>query len=331
MRNAIRIGSIAIALVVSACGAPGAEPDETTSTAGAETATTRPATTTTQATTTTTQVVVDPEFQALMVSIEEGQSALISGRLEGSIEITGLDETEAGLSEASILFNSAFDTVTGDASFSIDMSSMAGAIEVDETDPFAGMAEAFLGEMEFRQIGDRVYVKFPFFTAMFGAETDWVSMPAEEGDDFTSGFETVPSDPHEILEAYEGAEATIENLGAETVNGVQTTHYVITLNTDAMDLSEAERAELEQSGLFAEGIIPMDIWISDDGYLVRLRFEIDGTGIDAPPDEAFERMTLRYDLLDINGDVVIEPPPASEVTDVEDLEGLGFDLEGTTP
>jgi hypothetical protein len=37
-------------------------------------------------------------------------------------------------------------------------------------------------------------------------------------------------------------------------------------------------------------------------------------------------MTMRYDVFDVNDSLVIEAPPASDVTPVEDLEGaFGFD------
>lgn len=332
LRRELTVALVGLALIVSACGSPTVDSDETTTTSAEATTTTDSTTSTTSRATTTTQATTttesgSSELAAFMSTLQSGEQ-VTSGRMEGSIEMTGLDETTAGVSEVTILFSTAFDTVTGNSSFLMDMSSMAGAIQTEEDDPFAGMAEAFLGEMEFRQVGDRVYLKFPLFTSMFGAETEWVSMPAEEGDDFTSSFETMPSDPNEVLEAYEGAEATIEDLGSETVNGVQATHYRISLNTEAMDLTDAERAELEASGLFANGVIPMDIWVSDAGYMVRLLMEIDGSGIDAPPEEQFEKMTLRYDMVDINGDVVIEAPPASEVTDMEDLEGSFFQPEG---
>lgn len=333
MRNPVRVALIGLALVLSACGAPEVGSETSTTATGAEQTTSVPATTTTAPdTTTTTQATTTTRAEsselAAFMSTLQSDTEITSGRMEGSIEMTGLDVAEAGISEATILFSTAFDTVTGNSSFLMDMSSMAGAIETDDEDPLAGMADAFLGEMEFRQIGDRVYLRFPLFTSMFGAQTDWVSMPAEESDDFTTTFETMPSDPNEILDAYEGADATIEDLGTETVNGVQATHYRISLDTEGMDLTEAERAELEASGLFADGLIPMDIWVSEEGYMVRMVMEIDGSGIDAPPGEQFERMTLRYDMTDINGEVVIEPPPASEVTDIEDLEG-GF--LGTLP
>lgn len=338
MKNRIQIGLVCAALLLAACGAPVAETEETTTTSASvdttqavETTTTAPPATTTTPAPTTTTGVADSEVATLMASLQESNSSLSSARIEGTIEMTGVNEEATGLSEMVILFSTAFDATTGDSSFLIDMSSLADSADIQELEgseePFAGLAAAFLGAMEFRQIGDRVFMKFPFFIAMFGAETDWVSMPAEEGDEFTSTFETVPSNPTEILEAYESAAATLENLGVEMVNGVEATHYRIRLNPEEMEMTPEERAELEASGLFADGIIPMDIWVSEEGYTVRMILEIDGTGLDAPPEEEFETMRMQYDLLDINQDIVIEPPPASEVTDIENLEGSFFGFE----
>jgi hypothetical protein len=56
--------------------------------------------------------------------------------------------------------------------------------------------------------------------------------------------------------------------------------------------------------------------------------EIDGSDAESP-DEEFETMKLSFDMYDINGPVVIEEPPASEVTAVEDLELGEFDFEFT--
>ena len=324
-----------VALPIAACGAPVAE-EAATTTEPTVTTSTPAATTTTQATTTTTEATTTTESATselgrLLESLQKPEAELTSARIEGSIEMRGMNEEATGLSEIVILFSTAFDNASGDASFLMDMSSLADAVDLQDLensdDPFAGMASAFLGEIEFRRINDRVFLKFPFFTAMFGAETDWISMPADEGDQFTNSFETVPSDPNEILEAYESAAGSVENLGTETVNGVNTTHYRISLNAEEMELTAEERAELEASGLFADGIIPMDIWVSDEGYTIRMVLEIDGTGIDAPPEEQFETMRMVYDMFDVNQPIVIEPPPASEVTEIEDLDGsfFGFD------
>ncbi len=334
----------AIALLAAACGAappttsteaaqPASAADEapastTTTTADAATATTTTttgATTTSEATTTTmspTTTAGSSEF-ALFQEALEASAEVTSGRMEGLIEITGLDPAQ-GFSEMSIPFGGAFDNASGDFSFYMDMSGLAEAAG-EELPP--ELADLF-GEMEVRQIGDRAYMKFAFFGMLFGAETEWISMPAEDGNTASSGFTTTsPSNPSEILGSFEGAGATVEFIGQETVNGVQATHYRAVFDTEALlaTATPEERARLEAQGPLPAEELPMDVWISDDGFVVRFVMEIDGSGIETAPDESFERMIMRYDLFDLNGDVAIEPPPASETTDIEDLNG-GFGL-----
>lgn len=319
-------------LVLAACGSPDEQTAEETTTT---TSSTEPAPTTTttavpettvppDTTTTTTSATTDDGAGSLLASLD-ATTEVHSARIEGSMEVTGLDPVAAGIDRVTLEFSASFNQA-GDSSFAMDMSAMSD-LATDEDDIFGDLMAAMLGDMEFRQVGDTAYVKFPFITMFLGADTEWVSMPAEEGEGFASEFQNVPSDPSELLSMFDDqGGATIEVVGRETVNGEQTTHYLVTLDTDAMDLSAAEKAELAESGIFAEGVIPMEIWISDAGYMVRMIMEIDGTGmVDLPPDERFELMTYRFDFFDINGNIVIEPPPASEVTSIDDLEDIfGF-------
>lgn len=349
MNSRLTVLIAAIALLAAACGAaPSTTSTEaaqagaadeapastTTTTADAATAatttttaatTTTGATTTSEATTTTmspTTTAASSEF-ALFQEALQASSEVTSGRMEGLIEITGLDPAE-GFTEMSIPFGGAFDNASGDFSFYMDMSGLAEA--AGEALP-PELAVLF-GEMEVRQIGDRAYMKFAFFGMLFGAETEWISMPAEDGNTASSGFTTTsPSNPSEILGSFEGAGATVEIIGQETVNGVQATHYRAVFDTEALlaTATPEERARLEAQGPLPAEELPMDVWISDDGFVVRFIMEIDGSDVETTPGESFERMTMRYDLFDLNGDVKIEPPPASETTDIEDLEG-GFGL-----
>lgn len=338
MTKKIKLAAFAaVMLLLAACGDPGGA-GATTSTEGeaatttvadAPTTTAAPATTTTTtapSTTTTSPSAPEGDAADLFASLQNG-TEITSARMEGSIAMFGLDAATAGVSEVTILFSSSFDTATGDTAFLMDMSSMMGDLSGGTDDPLAGAFAGMMGEMEVREIGDTVYLKFPLFTAMFGAETEWVSMPAEEGGDFTSDFETMPTDPGGLLDSFDPAGATVTTIGSENVNGVDTTHYSIELDVSEMEMSAEERAELEQSGIWAEGVIPMDLWVSDAGYMVRMIMEIDGSGMDLPADESFESMTLHYDFFDVNEPVTIEAPPASDVTSMDDLESM-FDFEG---
>jgi hypothetical protein len=172
------------------------------------------------------------------------------------------------------------------------------------------------------------YVKFGFFNMFLGAETPWIAMPADESDP-TGGFSmTSPGNPSEILGSFEEAGATVEVIGTEAVNGVNTTHYraVFDMETLLAEATAEERAQLEAQGPLPLDALPMDVWISGDGLVIRFIMEIDGGSVEAAPGEAFGHMVMRYDMFDLNAGVVIEPPPPEEVTHVDDLEmAFGFE------
>jgi hypothetical protein len=327
------ITALAIALVVSACAAgeigTNQSPSKTTGQVEDTTSTSIEASTTTAPVSPPTTMLADPaadEYTALMKTLEASAGSS-SGRIEGSFTVTGANDA-TGLSEATIAFSSAFDADTGDGSFVIDMSPLADAIEEAPGD-LDGFGAIFAEAIEFRQVGDRAYAKVPFLREMLGVDTEWISMPAEDGTDFASGFETVPSDPTEVLGAYEGADATVANLGTESVNGVAATHYRITFDTTRMvdELTDEERAELEASGIFADGSIPFDLWISSGGDLVRLVLEIDASSADLPREQSFDTMVIRYDAFDIGGDVVIVAPPDEDVTPIEEVASGSLDFD----
>ena len=337
MKKTAIIVIVAFALAVSACAeddsiadesAPSSSVAEPGSTTVPETTTTLAAGTPTAKSTDTTLAISTEasEVDALFASIKT-DADITSGRVEGTIEMTGLDEQEGGLSEMTMAFSSAFNASTGDSSMLMDTSSMADALEADPNDPFADLASGLLAEIEFRQVGDRGYVRGGFFSLMLGSETAWISMPADDGADLDMGFESAPTDPYEILGSYEGAAATVQNLGDESVNGTTATHYRILVDATGLmrELSPDEAAEFEQTGLPAIGSLPIDLWITDEGYLVRMILEIDGSEAESP-DGQFETMKLTFDMFDINGPVTIEKPPASDVTPIEDLDAGGFDF-----
>lgn len=323
MRKVMMLGAV-VSMVLAACG--NSQVDVEAPLTSSPTISERPATTATSATSTTANLDTPaadlPPIRGVLLSFETAPAEIRAARIEGSMEFEGMT-SQVGASSGMIRFGTAFNEATGDSSFLMDMSALADTVS-EEEDPL-GLASGFFGETEFRSIGDRVYVKFPFVTALLGADTAWVSMPEEDGDEFTTDSSDVPSDPREVLDAYADAGGTIENLGLERVNGVEATHYRILLDADAMRLSAEERAELEASGLFAAGDIPMDVWFTQDGHMVKLVLEFDGTGSEMSTDREFERMILRYDVFDINGDVRIEPPPAEQVTAIEDLDPFGVD------
>ncbi|MFP3915662.1 MAG: hypothetical protein ACLFWM_12360 [Actinomycetota bacterium] len=324
MKHTIRLLFAALLVLVAACGDSSAE--ETTTTATAEptttaadttptTDTTAPPTTEEEATTTTasgseTEASGDlASLQAAMASSSEAAPSRIEGVI--ALSLPGGESAEMPMSVQ-------VDPDTGDTAMTMDMGAMADVGGGEEIPP--EMAE-LMGTMEMRQIGDTVYLKFPFFTAFLGAETEWVSMPAEEGDDVTDDMTSgaAPSDPSNFLESFSDVEGSVEELGTEEIRGFSTTHYRLVVNEDWQEhLSDEELAELEEQGPLPEASFPIELWVDGDGLVHRMSMEMTAEAMGETDDE-LESMTMTFDFFDFGESVTIEPPPADQVTDMSEL------------
>ena len=343
----------AAALVVAACGGESvvettAVPDvvETTVTAAAPTTTAAPeAPTTTNApeTTTTTaapalEASVNPQLRRIQAAMAQS-TEVPSARMVGDIRIIGIEDFDG---EISFSFEGAFDNRTGDSSFSLDLSSFADVIsaqlEAESTgtpeDEFgAAFMELFLGmftQFEVRQVGDTVYMNNPMLVSFAGGDTEWIASPASESGDIASGFlQDSPTTPADVLDPFQNGNAEVIEIGPELVRGeVETTHYQLVYDKESLleSAPAGERAELEQElEQFGEDLV-IDVWM-DDQYLYKVFFDIDGTEFESEEGDSFERMTMTYEIFDYGADIVIEAPPADQVTFVEEEElspGLGF-------
>lgn len=312
--------ALATALMLAACGG---EADDTTTTAGEGTTTTGvtsstegPTTSTTGADTTTTGggSEASADLAALQAAMALTAEAAPS-RVEGVIRLVGVPDVP--VAEVEMPFSVVTDPATGDSSMTMDFAAMA-AIGGEEIPP--EMAE-MIGSMEVREIGDTVYMRFPFFTAFLGAATEWVSMPSDQdsmADDMTPG--AAPSDPGRFLETLQDAEGESEALGTEDVRGIATTHYRIIIDEEwAANLGDEERAALEEQGFQPDASFPLELWVADDGLVHRMALTADSSQLDET--EEFESMTMTFDFYDFGQSVTIEPPPPDQVTPLDELSG----------
>ncbi len=289
--------------------------DETTTTAAETTTTTVAETTTTTVaeTTTTTTGASDPSESPLLAALSgSGDLEATSFRMEGEMTMLGVNPDDP-LAEFSITFSGAF-AENGDNSLVMDMSGIAEA-GGDEIPP--GFEDLF-SELEIRTIGDISYMKFGFFS-MLGVTTDWVSMDAEEAGDTAGAFGAAPIDPTEFVDSFDVEGVEIEELGTETVRGVSTTHYRLTVDPEVLAEQAGDDAieDLEELGaLGLDGPLPVEFWVGDDGYLYRMMMDIEGDGL---ADGSFGALTMIYEMFDYNSAITIDPPPAEDVTDGSEL------------
>jgi hypothetical protein len=316
---------LALALVLAACGGGAEETtttaaENTTTTEGSPTSTAASYTTSTSAATTSTEAggsEASGDLAALQAAMAQTVESAPS-RVEGVIRMVGL--AEAPVSEVEMPFSVVTDPATGDSSMVMDFGAMA-TIGGEEIPP--EMAD-LMGSMEVREIGDTVYMKFPFFTAFLGADTEWVSMPAEQSDmadDVTPN--TAPTDPGAFLESFQEAEGEVEVVGSEEIRGISTTHYRIMIDEQwAETLTEEEMGDLEEQGFSPDATFPLDLWVDDDGLVHRMSIVAEASQLEDAEGE-FESMTMTFDFFDFGQPVTIEPPPADQVTDMDELMG-GF-------
>lgn len=331
MRRVLSI-VLALALLVAACGGSdddASSSDETTTTTAATETTAAEATTTAAPATTeapsTTEAVETTEAPGDTTSLADALGMAgepQSARLEGTMTMTGMEGADPG-TEFTIPYSGEFDNVTGNSSFIMDMSGIAGAMPESEIPP--EMADMF-GEMEVRTIGDTSYMRFGFFS-MLGVQTEWVSFPVEEAGTAASSFGATPTNPMDFMDAWNTAGSDIEDLGSETVRGVNTTHYRVTMDTAAMMEAADEEAAAEFDSLGASYLdsLPVEFWVGDDGNLYRMMMTVDGT---ADPTSGFESMTMVWEMFDYGASINIEAPPADQVTDGSEMAGMFSGMAG---
>jgi hypothetical protein len=122
-------------------------------------------------------------------------------------------------------------------------------------------------------------------------------------------------DPRDLFDALSGVSSEVVEVGRDQVEGVPTTRYRMTV--DGRELSTA-MAPGGPSRTW--GTVGLDVWIDDDGYVRRLRSELDDPAGGTEP-YAFEATVLSYDA-----PVEVVPPPPQDTVSVEDLlaeDGLG--------
>lgn len=179
-----------------------------------------------------------------------------------------------------------------------------------------------LSGTEFRVIGTTMYME----TSAFGLSADpakgakpkpWFKVEGFD-DEVTIDALLFPFpfiQPGKILAAFEQVSGAVETLGAETVRGVPTERYRLTLDlarlieTAPAGDRAALRKELEQRKTKSE---PVEIWIDDAGLARRVRFVVDSDGV-------------TIDFFDFGIDVKVEAPPADQVEDFDALLGAARD------
>ncbi len=263
-------------------------------------------------------------FEQLAQSASTSAGAT-SGRFsfDMSMSFPGADEPFALTGEG------AFDQASERASFAVDMSSFAqllggfvaglggaGAKGAPDFDDPAGW------KIEVIQDGQIGYVRFPAFDGKLPAGKSWIR--ADEKDvgsslDFDQFESFAKTDPRDALEALRAVTSDVETVGAETLRGVQITHYRALIDPSELaapapaDEQETTESLVDQIvGETGLGEMPLDVWIDGDGLVRRLMMAISAKD---PSTSQASDVSLAFEIWDYNEPVTIELPPASQVVD----------------
>ena len=149
-----------------------------------------------------------------------------------------------------------------------------------------------------RTIGDTSYITGGFFSMFSGGEDNWLQFDAADATSITADFganigSTSP------LDSYENDEVIVDEVGTETIDGVNTTHYLVTIVDD-------EAA-------------PFDVWIDDEGLLRQII-----TSQSQADDETGESVQVEFTIrfFDYGEPVTIEAPPEDKVVDGSSMTSL---------
>lgn len=228
-------------------------------------------------------------------------------------------------------------TLTGEGAF--DYEAQKGQLTYDFGDLLGSLGQGASDEpVELILDGNVFYMKFALLSSLIPGVKEWIkfdleSLASQEGIDLSQLQSINQGDPSQILEYLRGA-GSVEEVGTEEVRGVETTHYQGVIELDkAVELAPEETREQvrqaieqlkEQSGLTE---LPVEVWVDGDGLPVRIQYSFAGSLAATGSDGDFTTV-FTMELFDWGTEVDIEPPPASEVTDISELTELAGAVTG---
>lgn len=197
---------------------------------------------------------------------------------------------------------------------------------------FAQMSVAgkSMGGMEQRLVGRNMYMKMPMLSALSGdaSAKPWIKLSLDEfGKKSGLNIEELlrqsqQMDPVQNTKMLT-ASKDVREVGKETVDGVETTHYTGTYRIeDAIAKLSPEMQEAYRKNLAATGMQSMhfDLWVDGRQLPHQMKMKSDQTS------EGTMTMTMKYS--GFGEPVQIDEPPASQVTDFAEIMSKLGDLGG---
>jgi hypothetical protein len=167
--------------------------------------------------------------------------------------------------------------------------------------------------------GDVFYMRSPVFTQSVQQGKQWIKvdlaqLSAQRGLDVTPLLTASPTPANAL--AYLQGVSDVKEVGSQSVQGVKTTHYRVTVDVHSAvnHASGRERTTLERviSQSKVE-TLPMDVWIDRTGYIRKVDYEEHAGRQQAA--------AVKMELHDFGPRVQIKPPPKASVIDLGSLQG----------
>lgn len=191
-----------------------------------------------------------------------------------------------------------------------------------------GGLPAASGSVELRYLqesGDPVvYVNAPALASMIPGGKSWVRLDLEQaaksaGVDLNQMLAQAAQNPADVLDMLRAA-GTVQTVGTETIDGVQTTHYQATIDLAKAAGMVGGPAQQAVQHLIDQGgpsTIPADVWIGSDGLVRKLTVdETVGTGSDTAT------VHLNLGLSDYGTAVNVAAPPSDDTLDATGLVAM---------
>jgi hypothetical protein len=193
------------------------------------------------------------------------------------------------------------------------------------------------GQFDLIMDGAVMYMRFPReLGAKLPEGKAWVKVDLgkvgrELGIDIDELMQLNQGDPAQVLSYLRGASEGVDEVGEEEVRGVETTHYrarvdlrkSVELSTETLD--PVTRAALRESvdrliEMTGTETIPIDVWIDEEGLARRMAMAFD---MRVPEATGKTHMEMSFELFDFGTAVDVEPPPAGDVIDLQQLIATG--------
>lgn len=227
-----------------------------------------------------------------------GQSAAKQQEIQsGRFEMSTTADSTSGV--GSITMSGQFNTADKSSEITIDLSGAANAIAAGGGESIPeGMAGLLDEPMVVRTIGDTAYITGGFFSMFSGGADNWLQFDSDDATSLTADFgaDIGAASP---LDSYENDNVIVDEVGTETVDGANTTHYLVTIVDD-----DAE---------------PFDVWIDDEGLLRQIVTSQSGSD-DETGENVQVELTIRF--FDYGEPVTIEAPPQDKVIDGSSMTAL---------